>query len=308
MVAACVLLSRNFLVFPERLGRSSRPATLGGDSSPGAFGGPGGAAAGRLYGSGENGPTGVRGRLAGGRAEGRWGDLMPCGRGAAASLSPLRPSPFTRHICRSERILPLHPGYYGAMNIRRCEHCDERLGVRHAHNARYCSGRCRTAAHRARRTIPTELTTRPRWVRRTSRKVPITAGGDAASSTDPATWSRYRDAAASSTGAGLGFVLDGDGVVCLDLDHCVTGGDQVAGWARNILDAVDGSTWVEMSASGDGLHVWGYGDLPHGRRITVGGGSVELYGTGRYIAVTGQAFNDTPRRLADIQHVIDQLI
>ena len=89
-----------------------------------------------------------------------------------------------------------------------------------------------------------------------------------ASSTDPASWSSYRDAARSSAGAGLGFVLDGDGVVCLDLDHCVDDEGTVAGWARNVLDAVDG-TWVEVSASGDGLHVWGYGELPHGRRITV---------------------------------------
>ncbi|WP_329151239.1 bifunctional DNA primase/polymerase [Streptomyces sp. NBC_01456] len=192
------------------------------------------------------------------------------------------------------------------MKTRRCERCDEQLGARHAHNARYCSGRCRVAAHRARRTLPDELTSRPRWVRRTSRKLPITVDGDTASSTDPETWSRYRDAARSTAGAGLGFVLDGDGLVCLDLDHCLYG-DRLAPWAQRIVDAA-GPTWVERSVSGDGLHVWGLGELPHGRRISVGTGTVELYGTGRYIAVTGDTWGDTPRRLGDLSAVIHELL
>jgi primase-polymerase (primpol)-like protein len=177
-------------------------------------------------------------------------------------------------------------------------------------HARFCKPACRAAAHRAARTIPEELTTRPRWVRRTSRKVPVTVDGAAASSTDPASWSRYRDADRSTAGAGLGFVLDGDGVVCLDLDHCLDTDGTLAGWARNILDAVAGSTWVEVSQGGDGLHVWGHGRLPGdaGRRLQLGDGSVEVYATGRYIAVTGQTFGDTPRRLGDLQHVIDSLL
>jgi primase-polymerase (primpol)-like protein len=196
------------------------------------------------------------------------------------------------------------------MNTRRCEHCDEHLGARHAHNARYCSGRCRVAAHRARRTIPAELTSRPRWIRRTARKVPLTVDGGTASSTDPSTWSRYRDAAASSAGAGLGFVLDGDGIVVLDLDHCLDADGAVAGWAQNVLDAVAGSSWVEVSASGDGLHVWGHGRLPGGagRRLRLGDGTVEVYATGRYIAVTGRTFGGTPQHLGDLQHVIDSLL
>lgn len=134
--------------------------------------------------------------------------------------------------------------------------------------------------------------------------------GDVASSTDSSTWSRYADAAQSTAGAGLGFVLDGDGLVCLDLDHCLDADGTVAGWARNVLDAVDGSTWVEVSAGGDGLHVWGHGRLPGdaGRRLQLGDGTVEVYATGRYIAVTGRTFGGTPQRLGDLQHVIDSLL
>ncbi|MFF7171105.1 bifunctional DNA primase/polymerase [Streptomyces pseudovenezuelae] len=190
---------------------------------------------------------------------------------------------------------------------RNCEHCEAPMPITARSHARFCRPACRAAAHRAARTIPAELTSRPRWVRRTSRKVPVAVDGTVASSTDPATWSRYRNAAASDAGVGLGFVLDGDGIVCLDLDHCVDTEGAVAGWAQGVLDAA-GDTWVEISASGDGLHVWGHGVLPHGRRITVGGGSVELYGTGRYIAVTGRTFGGTPRSLCDLQHLIDELI
>ncbi|HEY8985431.1 MAG TPA: bifunctional DNA primase/polymerase [Streptomyces sp.] len=189
---------------------------------------------------------------------------------------------------------------------RECEHCDKPMPLMSRRHARFCAPVCRAAAHRRKRTIPAELTRRPRWVRRTSRKVPVTAGGDVASSTDPSTWSRYRDASRSTAGAGLGFVLDGDGIVCLDLDHALVD-DELLPWARNIVDAA-GATWAEVSVSGTGLHVWGYGSLPHGRRLAVESGSVELYGTGRYIAVTGRTFGDAPRRLGDLQHVIDSLL
>ncbi|MGA5869265.1 bifunctional DNA primase/polymerase [Streptomyces cinereoruber] len=188
-----------------------------------------------------------------------------------------------------------------------CERCPSPLPVTARADARYCSGRCRTAACRARRTVPAELTRRPRWVRHTARKVPLTAGGSVASSTDPATWSRHADAARSTAGFGLGFVLDGDGIVCLDLDHALDADGEVLPWAQRIVDAA-GGTWVEISVSGRGLHVWGRGSLPHGRRITVGPGSVELYGDGRFIAVTGRTFGGTPCRLGDVQHIIDALL
>jgi primase-polymerase (primpol)-like protein len=189
---------------------------------------------------------------------------------------------------------------------RDCEHCEGPMPITARSHARFCRPACRAAAHRAARTIPAELTSRPRWIRRTSRKVPVAVDGSVASSTDPATWSRYRNAAASDAGVGLGFVLDGDGIVCLDLDHCLVDGELLP-WAQRLVDDA-GSTWVEVSASGEGLHVWGHGALPHGRRITVDGGSVELYGTGRYIAVTGRTFGGTPQRLGDLQHVIDSLL
>lgn len=174
-------------------------------------------------------------------------------------------------------------------------------------HARFCSTRCRVAAHRAERALPRELTSRDRWVRRSARKMPLTAKGRAASSTDPGTWCSYRDAKASKVGAGLGFVLNGDGIVCVDLDHCVDDRGRVAGWAQRILDDLP-ATYVELSPSGRGLHIFGYGRVERGRRVRRGDIAVEVYGQGRYIAMTGRRHADAPARLANVSEALASLI
>ncbi|WP_030997490.1 DNA primase [Streptomyces sp. NRRL F-5630] len=194
---------------------------------------------------------------------------------------------------------------------RTCEHCEEPMPIMARSHARTCSPRCRKALSRAkaRNPLPVELTTRDRWVRRSATKVPLTAAGMAASSTDPRTWSSYEDAAASTVGAGLGFVLsDGDDVVCVDLDHCLnplTG--RLAPWAAAIVrDA--GTCYVEVSPSGDGLHIWGRANVRQGRRIRrPDGTAVEIYGTGRYIAMTGVRLHHSPRTLGDLTDVVGSL-
>ncbi|MGW6855785.1 DNA primase [Streptomyces xanthophaeus] len=194
---------------------------------------------------------------------------------------------------------------------RLCVRCSGDMPLTARADARTCSTRCRVAAHRAarRNPLPTELTTRDRWVRRSSTKVPLTIGATPASSTDPRTWSSYTDAAASTAGVGLGFVLsDVDDIVCIDLDHCLnplTG--RLAPWAAAIVrDA--GATYVEVSPSGDGLHIWGRADVRQGRRIRrPDGTAVEVYGTGRYIAMTGRRHGSCPSILADLSAVIATL-
>jgi primase-polymerase (primpol)-like protein len=166
------------------------------------------------------------------------------------------------------------------------------------------------AAHRARHAtgtvVPRELTARPRWVRRDERKAPRRVDGGFASVTEPSTWTSYRQAVGSTVGVGVGFVLTaGDGVVCVDLDHCLTGGE-LAPWARAVLDRCP-PTFVEVSPSGDGLHVWGRAVVERGRRIRRDGEAIEVYGQGRYIAVTGRRFEDAPVRLADLSEVVSSL-
>ena len=76
----------------------------------------------------------------------------------------------------------------------------------------------------------------------------------------------YDEAMISSAGVGPGFVLNGDGIVCIDLDHCLTG-RVLEPWAADILAACPG-TYIEVSPSGDGLHIWGRAlDFDGGRRV-----------------------------------------
>lgn len=202
------------------------------------------------------------------------------------------------------------------MNTRRCERagCGEQLGARHAPHARFCSGRCRTAAYRERRRaadpVPAAMARRRQWVRHTERKVPLAVGRQGvapASSTDPSTWSTYRAADRSSVGVGLGFVLTAaDRLVCIDLDHALAGG-QLLPWARSIVGRLP-ATYMEVSPSGEGLHVWGYGEVGRGRRIRRAGAHVEVYDRERYITVTRRPFEGAPSRLADLSDVIAEFV
>lgn len=83
-------------------------------------------------------------------------------------------------------------------------------------------------------------------------------------------------------GAGLGFVLNGDGIGVIDLDHAIVDG-VILSWAAEVLAANPG-TFTEVSQSGEGLHVWGLLAAGAGRKIR-DDRNIEIYSTGRYIAL-----------------------
>jgi primase-polymerase (primpol)-like protein len=204
-------------------------------------------------------------------------------------------------------------------SLRTCEHCGGDMPLTARQHAHYCGTRCRSKAFRARNlengttkfkvAIPVELTTRDRWVRRSATKVPLTTTGMAASSTDPRTWSTHKDAVASTAGVGLGFVLsDVDDIVCIDLDHAINSDGSLKPWAEEIVSNA-GPTFIEVSQSGTGLHIFGYADVRQGRRIRrPDGTAVEIYGTGRFIAVTGVRFHSCPTVLADVTDVVTRIV
>lgn len=123
-----------------------------------------------------------------------------------------------------------------------------------------------------------------------------------ASTTDARTWSTFDQVARSSIGDGVGFVFNADGIAGIDLDHCLTNG-RLAGWAAPIVKAAKG-TYMEISPSGTGLHIFGFGVVGTGRRID----NVELYDRGRYFTVTMRRYRRAPLQLTNLQHVIDSLI
>jgi primase-polymerase (primpol)-like protein len=153
------------------------------------------------------------------------------------------------------------------------------------------------------------MTSRRRWVRRTEDKRPIRADdGTSASVADPSTWTHHRPAADSRHGVGLGYVLaEGDGVVCIDLDHCLSPDGELADWAAEILGRCP-PTYTEVSPSGTGLHLWGRGCVERGRRIRRSDGAeIEIYGQGRYIAMGGR-WRSAPLELADLTAVLAELL
>lgn len=155
-------------------------------------------------------------------------------------------------------------------------------------------------------TIPAIMREADRWLRwrLVSRpgqtkpaKIPVTPEGRPAKVNDPSTWGTFADAAESTVGRGLGFIL-GEGVGCIDLDDAILP-DGIAPWAECLLDALP-PTFVEVSQSGTGLHIFGYLAEGPGRNYRTSGLTVEQYSKGRYIATTGDVWEDAPATLADI--------
>ena len=164
--------------------------------------------------------------------------------------------------------------------------------------------------------LPPVLTSLPRWVSwryvadgQGWRKVPKDCKtGRNARVTDPASWSTF-DLARATLGRrkrdrhdGVGFVLNGDGLVGIDLDECrdpTTG--VVEGWAQDVIRQLD--TYSELSPSGTGVKLLLYGTLPpRGRRA----GAIEMYSDRRFFTLTGHRLAGTSAGvMARGEHVLD---
>lgn len=155
--------------------------------------------------------------------------------------------------------------------------------------------------------VPPELRALDRWCGWRGSKKPLDPRtGTAARVNDPATWGSFSDAKRwykeheAEPDAGCGFVFtEGDGLVFLDLDHCVvkdTAEPYVKAWALPLADLLTSSTYVEVSPSGTGLHAFALGELPRaagvtGARVEVEDGAVEAYADRRFSTVTGRRWN-----------------
>ena len=156
--------------------------------------------------------------------------------------------------------------------------------------------------------IPRELKAGRFWVCCDPHKVPQVPGTRRrASSTNPATWRSYAEAAAwfaDGHHAGIGRVIaHGDPYAGVDLDGVR---DPASGTmkapAREILEALD--SYSEISPSGDGVKIWVKAQLD---RSYVKPG-LEIYRGGRYFVVTGQVVVQHGDRVRERQEEILRLI
>jgi len=134
-----------------------------------------------------------------------------------------------------------------------------------------------------------------------SRKIPrqIAYADRNASSTDPATWGTFDDAVDALSAltenprsarlhiVGVGVVLVGDGLTCVDMDDAITPSGLSRDAARIVMNH---PSFTEVSVSRTGLHLWVLGTLD---RACIGEG-IEAYDRARFIVVTGQRWPGTP--------------
>lgn len=110
--------------------------------------------------------------------------------------------------------------------------------------------------------------------------------GYLASVTDPSTWGTFEQAlAVVHNVSGIGFVLtENDPYSVIDLDYT----EDTEEANRQVMIAKAFDSYSEVSPSQKGLHIWVRGKVPSGRRK----GCIEIYSSGRYMTVTGFAYNN----------------
>jgi|SRR5690554_4466775 len=114
-----------------------------------------------------------------------------------------------------------------------------------------------------------------------------------AMSNNPKTWSSLAEAYTCLINepdlSGLGFMLNGSGIVCVDLDNKdgAMSDQEFKDLFHNVLLEIP--SFTEISFSGKGYHIFAKGKLPQGRRKSK---HVEMYDDTRYIAITGDIFGD----------------
>ena len=135
-----------------------------------------------------------------------------------------------------------------------------------------------------------------------------------AKSNDPSTWGTYKQALVAFEAGqcdGIGFNLFGTDFAAFDIDNCrdpATG--TIAPEAMAIVDRA--RSYTEMTVSGTGLRVIGYGGgtrMHRKQKIARSPVEVESYrGAERYIVVTGNPLPSTWPHLADIDGEIDAVV
>ena len=147
--------------------------------------------------------------------------------------------------------------------------------------------------------LPQEMKDRPNWVaiktwynekRGKVEKRPIDCNtGEYADSVNPATWTTFDKARAFVNEKGyttVAYALDGkDGICCIDLDGCLDDNGNYSALANQVMRKC-GKTYMELSVSGKGLHIFGKTKGMDVRSFSKDG-DMEFYQEGRFISMTG---------------------
>lgn len=109
--------------------------------------------------------------------------------------------------------------------------------------------------------------------------------------TNPSLFGTFEEAVfAYGTGhyTGVGVILDGSGVIAIDIDDVSARIRQNSGLGSWLAEALGEGVYCEFSPSNTGLHLYLIGTLPDGRGRK--GEGLEVYSTRRFMTVTGHTF------------------
>ena len=155
--------------------------------------------------------------------------------------------------------------------------------------------------------IPFELKSLNQWVcAQADSKIPMKAfEGEAASSTNPHTWSTF-DTAYDAVSKGYydycGFVFNDNGYVGIDIDK---GFDEDGFPSDLALDVIAKcKSYTEKSRSGRGFHIILRGTLPFKGKNNLNG--MEIYKAARYFIMTGDTL--LYRNIEENQEAIDYVV
>jgi hypothetical protein len=149
-----------------------------------------------------------------------------------------------------------------------------------------------------------------RWVEKPSglTKVPYRRDGQPASSVDPSTWATLDELAGAEGFAGVGIILNGDGLGGIDLDNCrdVDTGE-IAPWAMEIIR--DFGSYAEVSPSGTGVKILALGAPeklpgtrwypPEAKATARGMPHAEVFVGSRYFTLTRDILDVSPDEIVD---------
>jgi hypothetical protein len=100
-------------------------------------------------------------------------------------------------------------------------------------------------------------------------------------------------------GYGIGVAL-GDGILGIDLDHCIDDAGNVSEFASRLIYRA--ASYTELSPSGRGVHI-----LMRGKGQVKSKG-IEIYDWGRFFTLTGRRYKDSPLKLHRRDELIEELI
>ncbi len=156
--------------------------------------------------------------------------------------------------------------------------------------------------------IPREMRTAKRWF-----PVAVTPNGDKWDKrplvewSKPENWSTYADLKLDQRVKAVGFAL-GDGFFGIDLDNCLDESLSVIPERRELVNDVLEwcGSFTEVSWSGKGLHVYGYGKMPQACKDATPG--LEMYSEKRFFLFTGRPFDvEDQKPFTSIQPGIEKL-